>query len=89
MAGGRARSAQSTDAAVHVVKRVRAIPFSGGTTVVVRSVDFKNAGNIEHDSVTWDYRLGNFTVEVGKEINSEAAEFLVKTYPNSFKLLEG
>ncbi len=88
MAGSRAK-APSSDAAVARVKRVLAIPFSGGTTVVVRSSDFKNAGNIEHDSVTWDYRIDDFTVEVGKEINSEAAEFLVSSYPGSFKFVEG
>lgn len=87
MAGSRARNAQSEDAAVRV-KRVQAIPFSGGTTVVVRSADFKNAGDIDHDSVTWDYRVDDFTVEVGKGINQEAAEFLVKTYPNSFRFIE-
>lgn len=93
MAGSRARYAPNRDSApaevTSVGKRVKAVPFSGGTTVVVRSSDFQKAGNIDHPDVTWDYRVDDFTVEVGKEINAEAANFLVNSYPDSFQFLEG
>ena len=67
-------------------KRIKAFPFAGGTTVIIRDVDF-GAGNVEHPTVTWDYRIDDFTVEVGKGITEEAANFLVKTYPDSFKFV--
>lgn len=70
-------------------KRIKAIPFSGGTTVLVRTVDFKKAGNIDHPDVTWDYRVNGFTVEVDKEITAEAADFLVNNYPGSFEFIGG
>ena len=69
-------------------KRIQAVPFSGGTTIVVRSVDFENAG-IEHPDVTWDYRTGDFTVEVGKAITAEAADLLVNKFPDSFRFVGG
>lgn len=68
------------------VKRIKAIPFSGGTTVVVRDVDFSNAG-VEHPSVKWDYRIDNFTVTVGDKITAEAANLLVNKFPDSFKFV--
>lgn len=67
-------------------KRIKAFPFAGGTTVVIRDVDF-GAGNVEHSTVTWDYRIDDFTVEVGKGITEEAANYLVKNYPDSFKFV--
>jgi hypothetical protein len=69
-----------------VGKRIQAIPFSGGTTVVIRKSDFEKAG-VEHASVTWDYRIDDFTVEVGKGITEEAANTLVNNFPDSFKFL--
>lgn len=66
-------------------KRVKAIPFANATTVVVRSSDFKAAGNIDHADVEWDFRVNDFTVEVGKEISAEAADFLVNSYGDSFQ----
>ena len=67
-------------------KRIQAIPFSGGTTVVIRDIDF-NAGGVEHPAVTWDYRINDFTVEVGKGITEQAANFLVQSFPDSFKFV--
>lgn len=67
-------------------KCIKAIPFSGGTTVVIRDIDFK-AGNIEHPAVTWDYRIDDFTVKVGEAITEEAANFLVQSFPDSFKFV--
>ena|ERR1700759_1732056 len=70
--------------------RVRAIPGGGGTTVVIRSVDFKNNG-IDHPDVKWDFRKDRFTVEVGDKeggLSKEAAEFLTKNYPAQFEYLE-
>ena len=68
------------------VKRIKAIPFSGGTTVIVRAVDFANAG-VEHPDVTWDYRIDNFTVAVGDGISAEAASVLVSKFPGSFEFV--
>lgn len=68
-------------------KRVKAIPFANGTTVVVRKEDFAAAGKIDHADVTWDYRIDDFTVEVGKGISQEAADFLVENYSDSFQFV--
>lgn len=93
MAGIGKREVDSVEASVEApvevaktvsVKRIKAIPFSGGTTVVVRAVDFANAG-VEHSDVTWDYRIDNFTVAVGDGISAEAANLLVKKFPGSFE----
>lgn len=65
-------------------KRVKAVPFGNATTVIVREEDFKQSGNIDHPDVEWDFRVDDFTVTVGKEISTEAAEFLVKNYSDSF-----
>lgn len=64
-------------------KKIKAIPFSNGTTVVIRAIDFENAG-IKHPDVTWDYRIDNFTVSVGDKITNEAANLLVSKFPESF-----
>lgn len=69
------------------VKKIKAIPFSGGTTVIVRSIDFETSGNIKHEDVTWDFRVDDFTVEVGSQISEEAANFLVEKFPSSFKFV--
>jgi hypothetical protein len=71
-------------------KRVRAIPYKGGTTVVVDAKDFKSNG-VTQGKVTWDFRKDNFTVRVanGKNntLSAEAAEFLTKNYPTSFEYM--
>lgn len=69
-----------------VAKRIQAIPFSGGTTVVIRKSDFEKAG-VEHADVTWDYRIDDFTVVVGQGITEEAANTLANNFPDSFKFL--
>lgn len=68
------------------VKRIKAIPFSNGTTVIVRAVDFSAAG-VEHPDVKWDYRIDDFTVAVGDGITAEAANVLVSKFPDSFKFV--
>lgn len=65
------------------VKRIKAIPFSGGTTVIIRAADFSNVG-VEHPDVTWDYRIDDFTVAIGDGISAEAANVLVNKFPDSF-----
>lgn len=67
-------------------KKIKAFPFSGGTTIIIRDVDFKQ-GNIDHPTVTWDYRIDDFTVEVNKSITQEAADYLVNNFPDSFKFV--
>ena len=69
-----------------VSKRVKATPFSGGTTVIIRNSDFEKFG-VEHAGVTWDYRINDFTVAVGEGITEEAANALVNNLPDSFKFL--
>lgn len=69
-------------------RRVKAIPFGDATTVIVREEDFRDAGKIDHPDVEWDFRVDNFTVTVGKEISTEASEFLVKNYSSSFQYVE-
>lgn len=66
-------------------KRIKALPFASATTVIVREKDFKEAGNIDHNDVTWDFRINDFTVLVGEDISAEAADFLVKNYADSFQ----
>lgn len=76
-------------------KRVRAIPANitkstgRATTIEVRRSDFKSH-DIEHPTVTWDFRKDNFTVKVGDrpgQINSQAAEFLTSNFPMSFEYI--
>jgi len=66
-----------------VGKRIKAIPFSGGTTVIIRKSDFEKTG-VKHADVTWDYRIDDFTVVVGQGITEEAADALVNSFPDSF-----
>lgn len=65
-------------------KRVKAIPFYNGTTVVVRDTDFQQNG-VTHPDVTWDFRVDDFTVAVGQGITQEAANLLVTKFPESFE----
>lgn len=64
-------------------KLIKAIPFSGGTTIIVRPEDFKRSG-VDHPQVQWDYRINDFSVVVGEDITEEAANVLVKNFPDSF-----
>lgn len=70
----------------HSGKKIKAIPFSNGTTVIVRNVDFEKVG-VKHANVTWDYRIDNFTVTVGEGITEEAACALVNHFPDSFQFV--
>lgn len=67
-------------------KRIRAIPYENGSTIVVDKRDFASHG-IDHPKVTWDYRKDNMTLKVGDGISEEAAEFLTKNYPTSFEYM--
>ena len=71
-------------------KFVQATPaVKGATTVLQTSQDFKTYGNIDHPSVEFDFRENRFRVEIGIGISKEAADFLVKRYPSSFKIVDG
>ena len=71
-------------------KRVRAIPYKGGTTVIVDETDFRN-NDVKQKTTTWDFRKDNFTVKVGNGENNtltkEAAEMLTRDYPTQFEYL--
>jgi hypothetical protein len=67
-------------------KRIRAIPYQGGTEIVVRKEDFAGAG-IDQDTVTWEMFKNNFTVKVGTDISKEAADFLTENYKESFEYM--
>lgn len=67
-------------------RRLRAIPYKGGTTIEVRRADFKRKG-IDHKTVSWDFRKDRATLEVGKDISEEAAEMLTKEFPTSFEYM--
>lgn len=65
-------------------RRIKAIPFSNGTTVIVRGSDFQQQG-VTHPDVTWDFRVDDFTVAVGQGITQGAADLLVTKFPESFE----
>lgn len=67
-------------------QRVRAIPALGGTTIEIRDTDFAKGG-IDHPTVTWDFRIDDFTVPVGEVLSREAAEYLCNSFPDSFRLI--
>ena len=67
-------------------KRVRAIPYKGGTQVLIRASDFEYLG-IKHPAVLWDFRKNKRTVEVGREISAEAAKLLCDKYPTRFEFM--
>jgi hypothetical protein len=69
-------------------KRVRAIPYQNGSTVIVDQADFRGLG-IEHPQVKWDFRVNRFTVKVGQEISLEAAEALTKNFKETFEYIDG
>lgn len=75
--------------------RVRAIPSvitkntGHATTIEVRRSDFKSH-DIDHATVTWDFRKDNFTVKVGKkdgQISQEAADFLTENFPGQYEYI--
>jgi hypothetical protein len=77
-------------------KRVRAIPSvitkntGHATTIEVRRSDFKSH-DIDHPTVTWDFRKENFTVKVGDksgQISQEAADFLTSKFPTSYEYID-
>jgi hypothetical protein len=68
-------------------KRVRAIPYSGGTMVEIRHEDFANGG-IDHPLVRWINDRDNFTVPVGPgSISQEAADYLTSKFPMQFEYM--
>lgn len=77
-------------------KRVRAIPSvitrstGNATTIEVTRADF-NTHDIDHPTVTWDFRKDNYTLKVGTkagQISEEAADFLTEKFPTSFEYLD-
>lgn len=73
-------------------KRVRGIPGSGGTTIILNPVDFAK-GDIEHPKVEWDFRKDSFTVPVndsGKKntLTKEAADFITSEWPFQFEYMD-
>jgi hypothetical protein len=64
-------------------RRVRAITFASGTTVIIRKQDFA-LGGVDHEEVVWDFRVDDFTVAVGEGISAEAADYLTSNFPDSF-----
>lgn len=89
MAGiGKATGTGTGTGPVETVKpeRIKAYPFSGGTTIIIRDSDFAKGG-VEHPTVSWDYRVDDFTLTVGNGISKEAADYLTKNFPDSFKFV--
>lgn len=73
-------------------RRVRAIPYQGGSTVVVNAQDFA-AHNIDNGRVEFDFRIDHFTLPVGtgdsENLLTEAgAAFLTKKYPETFEYMD-
>jgi len=70
-------------------KRVRAVPYQNGSTVIVDAKDFREYG-IDHKQVKWDYRKDHFTVKVGtgdNQISQEAADFLTQNHKETFEYM--
>lgn len=72
-------------------RRLRAIPYAGGTTIVVSQADFR-ANGISHPTVTFDFRKDHFTLPVDPPkgqagVSKEAAEFLATNHPNQFEFM--
>ena len=72
-------------------KRVRAIPYAGGTTVEVTSKDFRDNG-IKHPTIVFDFRRDNFTLPVDpkpgqKGLSKEAADFLTREHGHQFEYM--
>lgn len=70
-------------------KRVRAIPYQNGSSVIVERADFA-AHDIDQDTVKWNWLVDHFTVKVGtghNQISEKAADFLTKAYPETFEYM--
>lgn len=67
-------------------RRIRAIPYENGSTIIVDPADFKAHG-ITHPRVTFDYRKDDFTLKVGDKISEEAAELLTREFPTQFEYM--
>jgi hypothetical protein len=73
-------------------KRVRYIPYKGGTHVELSKQDFKRAFGIDHPGVHANFRNNIFTFEVGDgkrgTLSDEAADLLTKNFPTMFEYLD-
>lgn len=68
-------------------KRVRAIPPMNANTVIVSEADFESVG-IKNTTVTWDFRVDQYTVPVSENgLTEKAADYLTKTHPLSFEYI--
>lgn len=72
-------------------KRVRYIPYKGGTHNEISAADFKREG-LDHPSVSANFRNNVFTYEVGtgqkNSLTEEAAKLLTEKYPTMFEYLD-
>lgn len=69
---------------------VKAYPAKGATTLLYPASDFSQYGDFSHPSVTFDFRINSLKVRVGGgDLTEQAAEFLTKRYPNTFKYIQG
>lgn len=72
-------------------KRVRYIPYKGGTHAEVGSADFSREG-LEHAKVEFNFRNNLFTAPVGdgkrNTLTQEAADLLTERYPTMFEYLD-
>lgn len=73
-------------------KRVRYIPYKGGTHNEISKADFKRAFGIDHPSVQANFRNNVFTYEVGDgkrgTLSQEAADALTSSFPTMFEYLD-
>lgn len=73
-------------------KRVRYIPYGGGTHAELRKGDFKRAFGVDHPSVQANFRNNVFTFEVGdgkrNTLTEEVADLLTKNFPTMFEYLD-
>lgn len=73
-------------------KRVRYIPYKGGTHVELSKADFKRAFGVDQAGVTANFRNNIFTFEVGdgkrNTITEEVADLLTKNFPTMFEYLD-
>lgn len=70
-------------------KYIKAFPTKGATTLRIPASDFKQYGNVDHDTVEFDFRNKEYKLLVGSEISQEAADLLTGRYPETFKYVTG
>ena len=70
-------------------KYIKAFPAKGATTLRIPASDFQQYGNINHDTVEFDFRNKEYKLLVGSEISQEAADLLTSRYPETFKYVTG